>query len=124
MRFAVGRLLRRAEYLRVASARQSFAQPGVVVQIRRNDSAPDEVRVGFTASRKVGKAVIRNRAKRRLKALAAEIMPRHAKKGFDYVLIARAGTPERPYQKLASDLERAMKRLGVWRDGPEDRPEA
>jgi ribonuclease P protein component len=69
------------------------------------------VRVGFTASRKVGNAVARNRAKRRLRNAAASILPDKGKPGTDYVLIARASTVDRPYGALIADLETALRRV-------------
>lgn len=78
------------------------------------------VRVGFTASRKVGNAVIRNRAKRRLRAAAAEVLARHGRPGTDYVLIARAGTGERPFAALVGDLAAALRQ--VERHGGAARP--
>ncbi len=77
----------------------SIAQPG------------PSVRVGFTASRKVGNAVARNRAKRRLRAAAAEVLPRQGVPGTDYVLIARSGTGARPYAQLVADLEGALRQV-------------
>lgn len=78
------------------------------------------IRVGFTASRKVGKAVVRNRARRRLKAVAREILPLFALPGHDYVLIARAGTVDRPYPALIRDLKKALKRLKLRCDKEEE----
>ena len=69
------------------------------------------VRVGFTASRKVGNAVTRNRAKRRLRSAAASILLGEGKPGTDYVLIARASTVDRPYDVLIADLEAALCRV-------------
>jgi ribonuclease P protein component len=69
------------------------------------------VRVGFTASRKVGNAVVRNRAKRRLRAIAAEVLPRHGRPGTDYVIVARATSSERRYAELVADLEAALRQL-------------
>jgi ribonuclease P protein component len=69
------------------------------------------VRVGFTASRKVGNAVARNRAKRRLRSAAASILLRKGRPGNDYVLIARASTIDRPYEALIADLEVALRRV-------------
>jgi len=73
--------------------------------------AGEKVRVGFTASRKVGNAVVRNRAKRRLRAAAAEILSRDGRPGTDYVLIARAGTGERRYTDLVADLAGALRQV-------------
>ena len=130
----IARLKRRSEFLRVAGARRKWAAPGLVLQARRHepgeatpdatpgDAAPPDaevgaLRIGFTASRKVGIAVERNRARRRLRAAAAEIMPRHALPGHDYVLIARAETAARPWKALLADLETALRRVRAWHDG-------
>jgi len=87
-------------------------------------SGVEAVRVGFTASRKVGNAVLRNRAKRRLRAAASAVLARAGRKGTDYVLIARAGTGERPYAELVRDLEGALRQIdrGVPEVRPESRP--
>ncbi len=68
-------------------------------------------RLGLTASKKVGNAVARNRAKRRLRALANEVLPDHGKPGMDYVLIGRPATPCRAYADLRQDLLVALERL-------------
>jgi ribonuclease P protein component len=111
----VERLKRRSEFLRVAGARRKWATPGLVLQARRRPENGGATRIGFTASRKVGGAVERNRARRRLKAAAAEIVPAHAKAGYDLVLIARGATAKRPWSALLEDLETALKRVGAWR---------
>lgn len=113
---ALARLKRRAEFLRVAGSRQKWVTPGMVLQAAPGpDAAAPETRIGFTASRKVGIAVVRNRARRRLRAAVAATMPLHAAAGHDYVLIARAETVRRPYADLVGDLEIGLKRLGLWR---------
>ena len=71
--------------------------------------------MGFTASRKVGGAVARNRARRRLRALAASVLPLHGKPGYDLVLIARQATVTRAYGDLHRDFVRALRRLGLLR---------
>jgi ribonuclease P protein component len=105
----------RADFLRVASAGRRSAGPGVVVQAALHPHEPSGatgIRVGFTASRKVGNAVVRNRAKRRLRAAAASVLPSHGQSGTDYVLIARASTADRPFAELVADLEAALRRIG------------
>ena len=89
--------------------------PGLVLQTR--DRADGEtLRVGFTASRKVGGAVQRNRAKRRLRAAAEQVLGSKGRAAHDYVLIARAETVRRPFPLLLDDLDRALQRIGgAWR---------
>ena len=72
-------------------------------------------RVGITASRKVGKAVARNRVRRRLRAAAREVLRQHGMTGCDYVLIGRAATLSRPFPALVADLTTAIKRLKAYR---------
>jgi ribonuclease P protein component len=128
------RLKTRADFLRVAAARRRAVRPGLVLQAAsRPPGSPqggrsrspleaggvEAVRVGFTASRRVGNAVLRNRAKRRLRAAATAVLARNGRQGTDYVLIARAGTVGRPYAELMADLEGALRQ--VDRRGPEAR---
>jgi ribonuclease P protein component len=124
----IGRLKRRAEFLQVAAANRKWVAPGLILQVRRqpspessNENAAsaaqlEPVRVGFTASRKVGNAVKRNRARRRLRAVAAEVLE-HAEPGMDFVLIARPATVDRDYQALVGDLVAGLKRLKLYREG-------
>lgn len=105
-------ITKRADFLACARARKAVT-PGFVLQARaggeRNDAAAPCIRVGFTASKKVGNAVARNRAKRRLRALARAILPVRGLPGWDYVLIARAGeTAARRFDLLEKDLEKAL----------------
>lgn len=115
----LARIVRRADYLRVQAAERRAVQPGLLLQAAPktdSESSPSPFHVGFTASRKVGNAVLRNRARRRLKALAAEYLPKHAMPDHAYVLVARQATPARPYGELRGDLERALRKLRLWRD--------
>ncbi|MDX1710768.1 MAG: ribonuclease P protein component [Rhodovibrionaceae bacterium] len=115
----LGRLKTRPEFLRVAAARRKAVRPGVIVQARRRKPEEDKaatgdeapVRFGLTASRKVGGAVVRNRARRRLRAAAEAILPERGQTGVDYVLIARAATVTRSFPDLLGDLEAALAEL-------------
>ena len=95
-------------------------RPGLILQAAprpAEGAAEGRVRVGFTASRKVGNAVIRNRAKRRLRAAAAAVLSQSGTPGTDYVLIARAETGDRPYRDLVGDLEAALRQVNRWSSG-------
>jgi len=122
-RFEIGRLKRRPEFLAVAGVRRKWVAPGVILQARRHDDrqhppAPGPaVRFGLTASKKVGNAVARNRARRRLRAAAMELLSAHGAPGYDLVLIARTETLVRGWGDLKADLTTGLKRLGAWRDG-------
>lgn len=112
---SVGRLKHRRDFLRVAREGRKWAAPGLVLQAcARGVTSGPEPRVGFTASRKVGNAVARNRAKRRLRAAADAVIGAHAAPGHDYVLIARAATVRRPFAALLRDLETALKRTRCY----------
>lgn len=82
----------------------------------KNISGQQLIRIGFTVSRKVGNAIQRNRAKRRLRAIVEDLMPRHAKPGFDYVVIGRRGTLNRPFKALEDDMRIALNKLGTYQD--------
>ena len=99
---------KRADYLRAASARRQ-GTGGFLLQARARDDGSDAVRVGFTASKKIGNAVLRNRAKRRLRAAASQLLPLLGREGHDYVLVARASTGTRAFAALLADVTAALK---------------
>jgi ribonuclease P protein component len=102
-------LAKRADFLKAASARRQGAG-GFLLQARDRADGEAGVRVGFTASKKIGNAVLRNRAKRRLRALAREVLAGLAQPGWDYVLVARPeATVTRPYADLCEDLKTALR---------------
>lgn len=127
------RLKQRREFLRVARNGRKWVAPGLILQIGphmhemkqagRDISVRPETghgrnsfRIGFTVSRKVGGAVVRNRVKRRLRAVVDQVMPAHAAEGVDYVVVGRRATAGRPFDALSGDLEAALKHLGAWRN--------
>lgn len=118
---AVARLKRRPEFLAVAASRRRWVAPGLILQAARrpeDSKLPSAPRIGFTASRKVGIAVERNRARRRLKAAVEAILPKAGEPGFDYVVVARTQTLKRPFADLLADLETALKRVHEKRPKP------
>ncbi|MBC8239642.1 MAG: ribonuclease P protein component [Alphaproteobacteria bacterium] len=142
---ALVRLKRRVDFLRVARSGRRFATPGLVLQVADRQvadrqagshgvtgitgrhSGMDEgsetaVGIGFTASKKVGNAVARNRAKRRLRAAVSAVMPKYAAGGHDYVLIGRKATLQRPYADLLTDLMRALRRTNSLTPSHVDQP--
>ena len=85
--------------------------PGFVLLVRPRDDEDPTMRVGFTVTKKIGNAVVRNRMKRRLRALARAVLPELGIAGADHVLIGRAGGVEREHANLAAELKRALKKL-------------
>lgn len=101
-------LQKRADFLKAAGARRQGTD-GFLLQARDRADGTTLVRVGYTASKKIGNAVIRNRAKRRLRALARNVLAGRARNGWDYVLVARPeATISRSYADLSADLLRAL----------------
>lgn len=87
-----------------------FGAASVVVQARRR-APTGPARMGFTATKKIGGAVVRNRARRRLRDIARRLLPLHGVEGVDYVFIARDTTAEAPWRRLVDDVENALIRL-------------
>ncbi|MBI3675975.1 MAG: ribonuclease P protein component [Proteobacteria bacterium] len=105
------RLKIRADFLRAARGIRRSA-PGLTLELCPTPDGvakPEVLRIGFTASRKVGNAVERNRAKRRLRAAAQALLPLLGLGGNDYVLVARRDTISRPFQSLTDDLAQVLK---------------
>jgi len=103
----LGRLKKRSEFLYVRDGKYR-AIGGVVIQMRKAKEPGSDIRIGFTATRKIGGAVQRNRAKRRLRACAAELLPQYGLAGHDYVFIARDSTIKRDFKDLRDDIKKAL----------------
>jgi ribonuclease P protein component len=107
------RLKRRPEFLDVAATGLRRATPGFVIQAKPLSTGP--LRIGFTASRKVGNAVARNRAKRRLRALVDKVVPQLGLESWDLVLIARTEATVRDFDTMADDFSRAVVKVTTER---------
>jgi len=112
----IERLKKRSEFLLAARAHHC-ARGAVAAQGRDRADNQDLVRVGFTATRKIGNAVARNRSKRRLREAARITLALYARPGCDYVLIARGGTARREWPALVDDMKSALLRLAAEIDG-------
>ena len=108
----VQKIIKRSDFLGAARAPR-VVTPGFILQMRqRAPHDAGDIRVGFTCSKKVGNAVARNRAKRRLREIARLTLPDHGQQGFDYVFIGRAKeTAQRPFSLLMADLGAALEKL-------------
>lgn len=126
----IQRLTKRAEFLFVRAGVRA-GRGAVLIEARQRD-ADGAIRAGFTASKKVGNAVARNRARRRLREAARRLLPLHGRAGADYVLVARQSTPDAPWAALLDDVEKALIRLradleagaGRARRGRSQKPDA
>jgi ribonuclease P protein component len=103
-------MARRADFL-AANAGKRAPMPGFVLLMRRRDDGSPAMRMGFTVTKKVGNSVIRNRLKRRLRALARELLPQAGVPGADHVLIGRSGGIERDYAAMRSELTKALAKV-------------
>lgn len=110
---ALAVMRRRTDFLKTADARRQ-STPGFFLQARKRPihEPGDGMRIGFTCSKKVGNAVARNRAKRRLREIARRVLPGSGRAGWDYVLVGRAtATAQRPFAELCMDLQNALTRI-------------
>ena len=112
------RLKHRRDFLRAARQGRKWAMEGLVLQVRHRVARetleilePGAVRVGFTVTKKIGNSVIRNRVRRRLRAVADQVLEDVTAKGLDLVIVGRKGTIKRQYSALIKDLKTALKKL-------------
>ncbi len=110
--FPIERLTKRSEFLACAQA-PSTAKGAVVVQARPRGDEQPLVRAGFTATKRIGGAVVRNRAKRRMREAARLLLPQFGLPGVDYVFIARGGVTTRAWDRLLDDVKTALLRLAA-----------
>ncbi len=117
-RSTVVRLQKRWQFLACAKGR-SLARGGVAIQALPRSDDDRHIGVGFTATRKIGGAVQRNRAKRRMREAARQLLPLHGEPGHDYVFVARGGLIERDWRRLLDDVRAALMGLAAGADEPQ-----
>lgn len=104
---------KRVDFLKTARGKR-VPTGGFLLQGRKRDVQSPCIRVGFTCSKKVGNAVARNRAKRRLREIARHVFPQAGRPGWDYVLVGRAdATATHPFSQLLVDLQTALAKVHV-----------
>ncbi len=113
----MNRLKSREDFLRAQKGVRRVAPSLTLEACHSPESTEAGLRVGFTATRKLGNAVTRNRAKRRLRAAAQAALPLSGRTAHDYVLVARPGTLSRPFSSLVEDLAAAVRAAHLKLDG-------
>lgn len=104
-------LRKRSDFLNIKNAHKHCVTRGLIIQALKNDT--NDIGRGITVSTRVDKrAVVRNRLKRRIRSVSADILSKHVKEGIDIVIIGRKAAIDRPYEKLAGDLKYALHQLG------------
>jgi ribonuclease P protein component len=119
-------LTKRADFLAANKGRRQ-PMPGFVLLVRDRGDGDPVKRIGYTVTKKIGGAVVRNRMKRRFRALARELLPALGMAGADHVLIGRADGVERDFALLRAEMEKALRKIGKVREAgnasPSVRPE-
>jgi ribonuclease P protein component len=119
-------LKKRADFLRIQSGGKKWVSKGLVIQVAKTPediklSTDDAMRCGFTVTKRTDKsAVNRNRMKRRLRAVAADILAPHGLGGHDYILVGRPDTLTKPYAVLCSDLKWCLRKLELYQERKDD----
>jgi len=113
-------LKKRQDFLWVASGRKKWVSNSMIVQVAETPRVEggdiSAIRVGYTASKKVGNAVKRSRAKRRLREVVRQVLDQKGVQGHDYVLIARTNTVDLAFDQLIRDFSWCLKRLNRGHD--------
>lgn len=112
------KITRRADYIAVSKEKWQ-ARPNLVIQAKNRQDDDDTIRLGFTATKKIGGAVVRNRAKRRMREIARLIIAENGQSQHDYVFVARPTTPSCDFFVLLDDAKQALLRLSRQNNKPQ-----
>lgn len=104
------RLKKRKQFVHIAQKGRKIVSSGLILQFIQNKT-PDALNVGFTVTKKVGNAVVRNRVRRRLREVVRLGISDFNKTGYDFVLIGRQSTINRPFDKLRQDFATALEQV-------------
>ena len=119
---SVGRLKKRSDFLRVQKSGRKWVAKGMVVEVAENENLG--IRYGLTVSKKVSKlAVTRNRIRRRLKAVASDVLGVYGTYDLDVVLIGRVSTEKRGFEDLKQDLRWCLSKMGIEKASDENCPD-
>jgi ribonuclease P protein component len=113
-------LKKRADFLKIQNSGLKWVSHGLVIQARKKvDIDPLILRVGYTVTKKIDKsAVNRNRIKRRLRSVAADVLSLYASRDYEYILVGRSMTASREYKSLCQDVIWSLKKMDLYRAAP------
>ncbi len=112
---SIGRLKKRSDFLCVQRMGRKWISKGLIIEILDNEDKG--IRVGLTVSKRVSKlAVLRNRLKRRLKAISLDVLPDYHQQNLDIVIVGRAMAQQRSYEELQNDLRWCLKKMDILAD--------
>lgn len=114
-------LRKRADFVLAAASGFKCVKPFIIIQVRKRTDKdivlPSEIRVGFTATKMLGNAIVRNRTKRRMRAAAAKLLPELGLPGHDYVFVGRSPTRKCDFDVLLADMRSCLKRFTTQASG-------
>jgi len=109
LEFILGKITKRSDYVKASRGRYIKTSSLFLQKVKRDDKKIP--RYGITASKKIGKAVERNRAKRRIRHAVKEVLPKYGKNGYDYVVVATIKTNKVSWKTVLNDLEKAFREI-------------
>ena len=112
LEFILGKITKRSDYVKAARGRYIKTSSLFLQKVKRDDKKIP--RYGVTASKKIGIAVERNRAKRRIRHAIKEVLPKYGKNGYDYVVVATIKTNKVSWKTILNDLEKAFREIKQW----------